>query len=174
MPGKRRIDRILANDFLAGLSSKPMADVRVMRADSEEEEASLSYERRLLQGRIDILEAELDRRSGGGASLMELLPQILADDVSSSRGAYPRRDPAPPADRPKRRVERLISDDTLTNLSELSDDDVRGAIDTLREAERDVSESRRRVQHVLDRIQAEIARRYKSGEADPADILVGP
>jgi anti-sigma-K factor RsiG len=174
MPGKRKIDRILAGDYLAGLESKPMPDVRVMRAESEEEEASLSYERRLLQGRIDILEAELNRRSGGGASLMELLPKILADDHPSSRGAYPRRDPTPATDRPKRHVEKLISDDTLTNLSELSDDRVREAIVVLREAEREVSSSRHAVQQVLDRLQAEIARRYKSGEADPADILVGP
>jgi hypothetical protein len=174
MPGKRRIDRILASDFLAGLESKSMPDVRAMRADAEEEESSLSYERRLLQGRIDILEAELGRRSGGGASLLELLPQILADEAPSSRGAYPRRDPTPPTDRPKRRVERLISDDTLTNLAALSDEAVRAVITTLREAEGEVSASRRHVQQILDRIQAEIARRYKSGEADPADILVGP
>lgn len=175
MPGKRKIDRILAADYLDGLESRPMPDVRVMRADAEEEEASLSYERRLLQGRIDILEAELGRRSGvGGPSLIELLPKILADDAPSSRGAYPRRDPTPPTERPKRRVEKLIGDDTLTNLAGLSDDEIRTVVATLRDAEKDVSESRHKVQQVLDRIQAEIARRYKTGEADPADILVGP
>lgn len=175
MPGKRRIDRILASGYLDDLAAKPMPEIRTMRAEAEEEEASLSYERRLLQGRIDILEAELTRRSGGsGPSLIELLPKILADDSPSSRGAYPRRDPTPPTDRPKRRVEKLISDDTLTNLAGLDDDDVRAVVTTLRDAEREVSESRRHVQNVLDQLQAEIARRYKSGEADPADILVGP
>lgn len=175
MTGKRRIDRILAPTYLDGLEQKQMAEVRAMRGDCEEEESSLSFERRLLQGRIDILAAELDRRSGGGGSLIDRLPKILADDrPPSSRGAYPRRDPMPSFDQPKRRVERLISDDTLASLPDLSDDRIREILETLGAAEREISESRRSVQQVLDAVQAEIARRYKTGEADPADILVGP
>ena len=177
MTGKRRIDRILSTAYLEGIEQKPITEVRSMRGDCEEEESSLSFERRLLQGRIDILEGELDRRTGGGggASLIERLPKILADDrPPSSRGAYPRRDPMPSFDQPKRRVEKLISDDTLASLPELPDDKIREILDTLGEAEREISESRHSVQQVLDGIQAEIARRYKSGEADPADILVGP
>jgi len=44
-----------------------------MRADAEQEEVDVSYVRRLLQGRIDIISAELERRQNpdSGASLVD-------------------------------------------------------------------------------------------------------
>lgn len=173
MTGKRRIDRVTAEGYLDGLGEKDLASVRTMRDECRQEETVLSFERRLLHARIDLLRAELDRRAGG-ASLMERLPSILAaDDRPASRGGYPMDDPVLDFDRPKRRVEMLISDDTLANMTSLPPEQIDGIIATLSDAERDVSEQRRSVQRVLDAINAEIARRYKSGEADPADVLTG-
>ncbi len=172
MTGKRRIDRITTDTYLGDLSSKSLDDVRAMRDDCLEEETVLSYERRLLQARMDILRAELDRRRGGGASLLERLPAILADEgPHSPRGAFTMKDPVLDFDRPKRRVERLISDDTLANLPALSEQDVDAIILTLESTEREISELRKAVQGVLDQVSAEIGRRYKSGEADPAERL---
>ena len=51
--GHRRIDRILDPGFLEGLTKRPLAEVRTLRRETEEEEALLSYERRLLHGRLD-------------------------------------------------------------------------------------------------------------------------
>ena len=56
-PGNRRLDRVLAPDFLEGLESWSMAELRAARSDAEQEETDLSYLRRLLQGRMDILRA---------------------------------------------------------------------------------------------------------------------
>ena len=44
-------------------------------------ETEVSYVRRLTQARIDILEAEIERRATGGSleDLIARLPQILAD-----------------------------------------------------------------------------------------------
>src|SRR5690349_11261561 len=63
--------------------------LRTLRRDAQRDEADLSYVRRLLQGRIDILRAELARRSPTGrdplaerlpeASVVERLPEILTD-----------------------------------------------------------------------------------------------
>lgn len=39
--------------------------LRILRRETLEQEADLSYLRRLLHGRMDILRAELDRRPGG-------------------------------------------------------------------------------------------------------------
>ncbi|MFF3552375.1 ABC transporter permease [Streptomyces tsukubensis] len=44
-----------------------LPELRTLRRSSQQDEADLSYVRRLLQGRIDILRAELARRSGPGA-----------------------------------------------------------------------------------------------------------
>ncbi len=172
MTGKRRIDRITSDAYLEGIASRSLAEVRSLRDECREEETGLSFERRLLHGRMDILRAELERRTGGGESLIDRLAAILAgDDEPSTRGAYPGKDPIIDFDQPKRRVEKLISDDTLANVGTLPADDLEKIIGLLSDAEREVSESRRAVQRVLDSLNAEIARRYKSGEANPADML---
>src|SRR5690606_37526328 len=54
---------------------------RAVRRRAQREEAELSYLRRLLHGRIDILQAERRRRASRNAALLDLaeLPRILAD-----------------------------------------------------------------------------------------------
>jgi hypothetical protein len=111
MTGKRRIDKILDTSYLDGLTDRSLPEVRRMRSDAKDEEALVSYERRLLQARIDILEAEQGRRAGSGGSILDRLPQILADGPSESRGSFPRPDAQTP-ENPRRRVELLVSDDT--------------------------------------------------------------
>lgn len=172
--GRRRIDRVTEPSYLGDLAGRPLADVRAMRAECQEEEAVLSYERRLLHARLDIMRAELERRAGkGGPSLVERLPQILADEHRSTRGAFPQEVVLPSFENSRRRVEQVVSDDTLANLSGLPDDRIRDLIATTEEVERSVSADRRRVQQVLDALNAEIGRRYKTGDADPADVLAG-
>lgn len=46
------------------LSALSLPELRILRRDAQRDEADLSYVRRLLQGRIDILRAELARRGG--------------------------------------------------------------------------------------------------------------
>ncbi|HVL89246.1 MAG TPA: aerial mycelium formation protein [Actinomycetota bacterium] len=173
MTGKRRIDRILSETYLEGLADRPMPEVRSMRNDCREEESVLSFERRMLHGRMDLLRAELARRADGKeGSLIDELAKILAgDERPEDRGGFPGPDPRPGVDHPKRRIEKLISDDTLANVGSMSPDEIEETLGLLSDAEREASQSRRQVQRVLDAINAEIARRYKSGEADPADAL---
>src|SRR4051794_20881201 len=44
------------------LTRLSLPELRILRRDAQRDEADLSYVRRLLQGRIDILRAELGRR----------------------------------------------------------------------------------------------------------------
>lgn len=174
MSGKRRIDRITSETYLDAMPSESMIEIRIRRNDCREEETVLSFERRLLHGRIDILRAELERRAGDTRSLIERLPSILSDEgPQSSRGGYPTEDPILDFDRPQRRVERLVSDDTLAKMTSLTPDEIETIIASLTEAEREVSDVRRTVQRVLDSVNAEIARRYRSGETDGSDLLTG-
>lgn len=171
--GKRRLDRILEQDYLSDLQARPTHEVRIMRTECAEEEALLSYERRLLHGRLAILRAELERReTGKDISIVEMLPSILADESSGpSRGSYPGLDPNLDFLNPQRRVSKLISDDTLANLPSLESEEIRRASEELEAAEREVSGLRADLFRVLDELNAEIARRYQTGEADPADVL---
>lgn len=172
--GRRRIDRILAPDFLGSLEQLPLEDIRARRSDTEAEEALLSYERRLLHGRTDILRAELARRrEGGQGSIVDRLTAILSDDRAPSRGQFPREVEIPDLENSKRRIEQLVSDDTLARMQDMSDGEIESILARLAEAEQEVSEGRRQVQQVLDALTAEIARRYKTGEADPTDVLRG-
>ena len=167
--GRRRIDRVLADDYLDGLADRSLDEVRALRNDAEQEEADLSYVRRLLQGRMDLVRAEQARRTAsGGAPLIDLLAEVLADGPRSDRGlrpvpdrrAVPRRRPPPPgrADRLRRRHLRRRRPQRRRAR--------RPSLEALSQHEETVSDLRRRVQTVMDGLTAEIGRRYRDGEAD--------
>ena len=98
--GQRRIDRVLDPGFT-------------------EEVGQLG----LLQGRLNILRAELVRRSAGGEH--------------------------------RRRVERLVSDETIARLPELDVEELTRAVDILAREEEQVSANRRAVQRVVDLLRGE-------------------
>jgi hypothetical protein len=174
--GNRRIDRVLAAGYLDKLTEIPLDDLRTMRTDAEQEETDLSYLRRLLQGRIDILRAELARRAGGadGASLIDLLPGILADEGGQSSphglGRHAASEPSR-ADLHRRHVEALVADVDLSDPSGHDDESLARVLEVLEREEATVSSNRRAVQDVMDRCSAEITRRYRDGDADVADLL---
>jgi hypothetical protein len=72
---------------------------------------------------------------------------------------------------PRRRVEEIVGEQTLARLPHLQSEEIKSIIGSLAEHERAVSDRRRRVHEVMDKIQAEIVRRYTSGEADPTAAL---
>ena len=149
-----------------GLEARSVDDLRTMHAECLELETEVSYVRRLIQARIDILEAELERRASGGTfeDLINALPQILADPG-------PRADPAssrlPQKMAPDQESEWAgdleESDNLLANLPALDDDEVRSAMDRLRSLEREVSDERRALFGVIDRIDLDLAERLKTG-----------
>jgi hypothetical protein len=174
--GNRRIDRVLAEGFLDRLSEVSLDELREMRTDAEQEETDLSYLRRLLQGRLDILRAEVARRAGGegSASLIDLLPGILADDGGQSAphglGRHAAVEPSR-ADLHRRYVEALVADVTFSDPSGHNDESLANALSVLEREEAAVSVNRRAVQNVMDQCSAEITRRYRDGDADVADLL---
>ena len=176
--GNRRIDRVLADDFLDGVGDLPMAELRKRREDAEQEEVDVSYLRRLIQGRIDILRAELARRTGDArGSLLADLPHILGESgprtAPRGMGRHSNVEPSR-ADEHRRYVESLVADVDLSDVGAMGDDDVRNALDVFAREEQDLSDKRRRIFAVLDTCSAEITRRYRDGEADVSDLLTGP
>jgi len=165
--GKRRIDRILDPAFLDRLAEESLEVLREKRDDCAEEESVLSYERSLIHTRLRLLKDEQDTRTSGKPrrSIVDRLPQILADEDVRHRGSFPSLEAPPIYDNPRRRVEKLVNDDTLTRLTELSDDEIRAAIATLNGAEIEISENRKAVHAVLDRCIEEIGRRKAAADA---------
>jgi len=164
-PANRRIDKIRDPSFVDGLSAMSLDDVRARRDDALAEREYLSLLRRLLQGRAEILKAEVEARErGGGAPLVDRLVEILSDEDHpvTSRGEVVRV--AVPEDEmmlARRRVERLAADSGISDPSTLNDEELGAAIDALVAEEERTSEARRDVMNVLDLLQDELKRRYK-------------
>lgn len=173
--GHRRIDRVLADGYLDGLAAMPLAEVRELRDEAEQEEADLSYLRRMLQGRVDIIKAELSRRNGDlgdSGSIIDQLPRILADERSPARGLG-RHTVIEPSrvDEHRRLVERLVGDSDLSALAGRTADQLEATLARFGDHERQISEQRHAVQGVLDACAHEITRRYREGEADVSALL---
>jgi hypothetical protein len=169
-PHRRRLDVMLDEGYLDGIESKPLDEVRALHEATLEVETELSYVRRLAQARIDIIAAELDRRSAGGSveDLVAMLPKILADDAPRTDPAHSRlpRHLAPSPDIKWRRgLEHLITDSTLANLPTFSDDELRENREQLHTLEREMSERRRALHQVIDHIETDLAARHRVDHA---------
>lgn len=169
--GHRRIDRVLAEDYLADLDRLSLDQLRVRRAEAEQEEVDLSYVRRLLQGRIDVVRAEqAHRREGGGGSVIDRLADILADDPTPGGGVgrYTTMEPSRVAEH-RRRVERLVADVEMDDVQARTDEEIAQALSAYRGEEQAVSELRTAVHEVVSRCDTEIARRSTAGHS--GDLL---
>jgi hypothetical protein len=171
--GNRRIDKVLDPDFVADLQQLGLDELRDRRREAEQEETDLSYVRRLLQGRLDILRAELARRDGDTANLIDSLPKILADAPTGGPRGLGRHIAVEPsrADAHRRHVEALVADVDLSNPDAHDDASLRRVLATLESEEQKVSEARKQVQRVMDVLTGEVTRRYREGDADPSDLL---
>lgn len=173
--GRRRIDRVLAPGFLDGLSERPLREVRSLRDDVAQEETDLSYLRRLLHARIDIVRAERRRRVEGGGPVVEELASILSDPARpapAGAGRLLRLEPSR-AEAHRRYVEALVADVDLSDVGSLPDEKLAAALTTYEQVERSVSDRRREVQKVMDAVSNEIVARYHAQTSLVDTLLAG-
>ena len=171
------MDRVLRDDYLDDLTGRPIADIRAMRDECRAIEDTVSYLRRMAQGRLDIVAADVRRRAEGGSpldlgALVEQLPDILSDKVRAGgtgrlpSGLVPPDDPDLMAE-----LDRVAGPDTLGRLPEMSDDEVAEVARSIGELERGVSDARKALFGRIDALNGELARRYGSGEAEVGALL---
>jgi len=168
------IDRLLDPAYVADLATLGLAEVRARRDDAAQEETDLSYLRRLLHARIDIVRAEQQRRSaGGGTAVVAELGRILAVNAVGPPTGSGRHQTLRPsrAEAHRRRVEALVADVDLSDVGSRSDEQLEGALRAYHTEEASVSQRRRAVQHVVDTLNAEIGSRYASGAASVDELL---
>ncbi len=170
---------MLGPDPVDDMSSITVAEIRTQRDECRRVEDKVSYLRRLVQGRLDIVESDLRRRVAGTGpsdlpSLVDQLPGILSDRVRGP-GTGPGRMPGsilpPDDDDLLAELDAVASPGALDSLSSLSDDEVQELAARFRELEHRVSERRRALFSRIDALQAELARRYKTGEANVGSVL---
>lgn len=172
MTGKRRFDRVTDPGLPGRLGTLGTDEVRTLRDESREEEARLSYVRRVLHGRIDIARAEVQRRGGTGQELLGRLPEILSGSGGGAGHARSLRVYQPNDDEPRRRREDQLTDESsLSRLPQMSDDELAAFVERLAVTEREVSDHRAKVLAHLDLLQDELVARYRDGRASIDEVL---
>lgn len=169
---------MLADDYLVDLDEAPTDAVRAMRDDCVEVETSVSFIRRLIQGRSDIVLAELRRRADGGeppepGEVIAQLPEILSEHRRpAGMGRLPQSlEPVEPDPALVAHLDAQVSPKELGALPELDDDRLGELLRALQDLEAEVSRRRRQLFRTIDALQGELARRYQTGEESIESLL---
>ncbi len=176
---EERLGRVLDPAFVQGLEQLDNDELRRRRAEAEAEEEAVSYARRLVQGRLDILRAEVRRRHDGGEAgagdVLSLLSGVLSDesggprDVLASR-ATRLRVPSD-ADRYEQQLDERLEGASLDDLGSASLETLEDYVARLTGFEEELSSTRRQLFARIDALRDELAARYKDGRAAVADLL---
>ncbi len=172
--------RILTPNYLADVGGLSLDDIRRMRFECQEAETALSYLRRLVQGRLDIVLAYVN--SAGDAegrdlsSVVDALPEILAGGGGRTIGG-PGRNPVlhspntESLDEVTQELDAILGADNLSGLANLDQTELAELVEQLRELENRVSTERRGLHERIDTLQAELVARHKSGQASVDGLL---
>ncbi|KAB1982326.1 RsiG family protein [Streptomyces triticiradicis] len=180
---------LAADPAPTGIAVLRLPELRTLRRDAQRDEADLSYVRRLLQGRIDILRAELARRgerrtphpvSGhlspvdrAKPSVVERLSEILTDAPARYRSSARHVTVGTPYGEEYRALAaEMLAEVELSDLDARTDDELGAGLGRLVRYEQQVSRRRQQLQRTADDCSAEIARRYREGEAQVDDLLM--
>jgi RsiG-like len=169
-------ERISEPDYLEGLTSRPLGDLRTMRADCQTVEDAVSFLRRLVQGHLDIVRFERERRSAGQpadlAALVAGLPRLLSEHVVGGRTGRLPGLPAPADPALTEELDAICDASRLAHLPDLDDADLAILVTDLSDLEDVVSARRQVVFGRLDALAAELTRRYRTGAASVDALLV--
>lgn len=174
---RARLDLVLAAEWVGDPASLEMDDLRAKRSELQGAEVTLSYQRRMAQGRLDIVAAERRRRRAGSQPLdrdhiVAELTQILAPSTRAPGSGRLSRllAPAPPeAETPE--IDHLAGPEILAALPELSDAALDELITALSAVEARCSALRRQLHDRIDLLQGEVVRRYRDGEATVESLI---
>ncbi|MCU0268542.1 MAG: hypothetical protein MUF83_07820 [Acidimicrobiales bacterium] len=163
------------------LTALPIEEIRSLRADYVTVETGVSYQRRLVQGAVDIVNQELARRAEGGdpvdaAGLVERLPEILGEvPRPPGVGRLPRTlEPVELDPGFSQAYEELAGGGRLAQLGELGAVELAELLDALRTLESRISARRTELFGHIDALQTELTRRYRCGEASVDALLTDP
>ena len=171
------LDRVLADTYVGDVTALAMDDLRAKRAECQALEVALSYQRRMAQGRLDIVAAEQRRRAEGGAppshdDLVRNLAATLADrQRPPGVGRLPQLMAPDATDVDTSDLDAIAGPGALARLTDVADDDLTALVDGLSTYEHEVSRRRRSLHERIDALQAEITRRYRTGEASVESLL---
>jgi hypothetical protein len=176
LPG---FDRIAAPAYLENLAEMSLDEVRLRRDECQDLENAVSYVRRVAHGRLDIVGTELTLRAGddtaGLAELVERLPDALADRARASglpqRAAQALEPPDDLVAPIMADLDAIVGPGQLGSLPDAETQSLEATVAGLQAFESDISQKRRELHDIIDELQAEIGRRYQTGEVSVDSLL---
>lgn len=174
---RRRTDIIADPSFVADLTDLDVATLRSRRRMCLDVERELSYHRRLLHGRLDLIDFEQRRRRGDEPSdALASLGEILNDDVAGTARVTAdalATDACVGPDPGRRPIDLVLGDDTVGRLGELTDDQLATARSEVESVERVISAQRRTVHQAEATLATELAGRYRAGTISTDELITG-
>ena len=168
------VDQLIDFTEPEDLAACSLPQLREVRDGYQAIENGFSYARRIVQGRLDTVSVELERRAehDPDTDLVHRLPTALAAHTRGPGLPRPGQDLEPPAwaDEIVADLDRLLTPAQLSHLSELDDAQLLAAAESIADLERGLSASRQDLHRRIDRVQAELVGRYRSG-ASVDDLL---
>lgn len=149
-----------------------LADLRAERSELQDTDDAVSYVRRLVQARVDIVAEERKHRiAGGHLNLAEDLPAVLSRHLTGGPARPPR--PATAAtDHPLAiELDQICAEVRADHIADLDDDELDEVSSRLEAFEHSCSAERREVFTRLDALSAELVRRYRDGQASVDGLL---
>ena len=169
-----RSAEVLDPVFLEGLRELPLDELRRRRDEALAEREFLSYLRRLLQVREDVLKAERARRQQGAVpeSMMERLTRVLAEGPRARGRGEALRIALTDEDiaEADRRADEVVGDGWSPRPENVDDENLEQALVALEREERAVSEVRTAIFRVHDQLQEELKRRYQENPSQIAPV----
>ena len=175
------LERLFAPDYLQGVDGRSVAELRAMRAECQHAETAVSYLRRVVQGRLDIVHGLLDRagtdRGGDLSDVVENLSSIIGGGPPrpSGFGRLP-AEMSPDMESVEigdltAGIDAIVDPGRIGELPGLGREELEAIADRLTELEATVSHERRSLHERIDTVQAEIVSRYKSGQVSADGLL---
>jgi hypothetical protein len=158
-----KLDRVLAPDYLGDLGGRPVEELRALRDECRAVGDDLSFLRRQVHGRLDIVKWELERRAAGEgpstpAELVERLNDILSSNVHAPGHSQMVDNVEPPdLDELTEELDSLLP--PTWALLELDEEGLRTWAGTLEELEEGYSRPRREVFAREDAVKDALAER---------------
>jgi len=173
------LERLFASDYLDGVDERALDEVRAMRAECQEAETVVSYLRRVVQGRLDVVHSFIDHRKTGHSvgdldAVVEDLSAIIGSGPARPQG-YGRLPSQMSPDMEKvdltREIDDVLNAEGIGLLPTMTEEDLRSLAARLTVIEQRISDERRTLHERIDALQAEIVSRYKTGEATVDGLL---
>jgi hypothetical protein len=173
---------LLADDYLDDLEAKELDQIRAMRSTCQHAEVALSYVRRLIQGRLDIVNTLLEYPSEGDSPDLGTLVRDLPGILSAGPGRGPGFGHLPMligpdteddelTDELMAELDSVLGAEEIGRLSDLQRSELEDVCARLTAIERRVSGMRRALHERIDALQAEVVQRHKTGQASVDELL---